>query len=214
MNEINISKLSNWVHHVVKYEPNHIGIWMKDTAVFSHCIKFHNNMTISDYVMKRKLNKLSQLNRYFFKKDNYDVSEQKYVTYYLFISDKMKIDYDFLTEQFTQHSDSMTSLHQSIEKNSDSVLTSTIITNQTKKRVTKWQSPEALKYFMPALFVNIREGKEESVSDQKAIILAHLRSQMTLFRDGWLCEQAWKELVADKDADDLYTQKDIHKLCF
>ena len=219
--EISINSLSKWVQHVIKKEPNNTCIWFKNTSVFCHCIDYHTNITITDCALKRKLNKLSQLNRYFFKKDTYNVTEDRYGTYYLFISDSVTIDRDSLKEDCTQHSDQMCNYksvmysHNNSTSNISSTEQSDMLINscfKPKKYVTKWDLPEALKYFLPSLFNKIKKEKETMVSNQKDMILSHLRAQMTLFRDGWLRVDAWKKLIADEDTDELYSQKAIHKL--
>ena len=51
------------------------------------------------------------------------------------------------------------------------------------------------------------------VSNQKHLIINHLRSQLLKFRDGWLKLKAWKYLVSDNDADNLYKESDVFAIC-
>ena len=44
------------------------------------------------------------------------------------------------------------------------------------------------------------------------MIFTHLRSQMSLFRDAWLLQDAWKKLLDDNNSDNLYSDKDIFNL--
>ena len=77
---------------------------------------------------------------------------------------------------------------------------------------SKWQSPEALKYFIPAYFKKMKKEKGKQVRGQKEKLIRNLRIQMTKFRDGWLLSNSWKHITADGDTNGLYSDSDIFSL--
>lgn len=119
--------LSAWVNHVVKHETNHLGVWIHFQSVFDHFRQYNSGLAIIDRaIIKRKLNKLLQINRFFYKKDTYECTNEGYTTYYLITTENFVCQKQ-LESQFTHHTTSMTN-YKLQTKNTDSFI------NQSDRR--------------------------------------------------------------------------------
>ena len=167
-------------------------------------------------------------------KSTYNSNRKKYDNWYLFhITDRCYSDAQ-IEVLFTNHAPSDIFLsynNASDSKTSDSVMSdssgSNITTpnntlqpsqaNETVFDITmlncKWSSPESLKFFKLHLYYERKaKGEHWLVDNQKEGIIQHLHDQMLRFKNGWLKFDGWKEMLNDKDTDDLYTPRDIFVL--
>ena len=54
--------------------------------------------------------------------------------------------------------------------------------------------------------------KNTTIENQKEKIQLHLQYQLLKFCDAWLKFHGWKDVLEDKDSDDLYSERDVFRL--
>ena len=67
---------------------------------------------------------------------------------------------------------------------------------------SKLVSPKALKYFLPHVYCQYKQEKQEM-----------LCNQLELPYNSWLKFDGWKQVIEDNDKDDLYSDQDEFNLC-
>ena len=60
--------LTAWVCYVMKNESNHLGVWIHCQSVLEHFRLCNSDVNITDMALKQKMNKLSELNKFFLEK--------------------------------------------------------------------------------------------------------------------------------------------------
>ena len=79
---------------------------------------------------------------------------------------------------------------------------------------SKLVSPKALKYFLPHVYCQNKQEKQEMlVMHQETKIKKHLCNQLELPYNSWLKFDGWKQVIEDNDKDDLYSDQDEFNLC-
>ena len=172
----------NWIHHISNSQSYLLGIWFRIDGTLDHFKTYTSESSITKVAFKRKMHIVCNTMALVFKKDMYDSSDKRYVTYYLFLSNNTYTQHHVKTT-YTIHSYNMN--NPTTSTHTDSLPTSTNSDNNTTDRKTdltsnnqmnnivmsssqfdhsqcKWTSPEALKYFIPTLFHNKKERKREN----------------------------------------------------
>ena len=177
--------LVTWLAHVIKNKSNHLDIWFDFLAVFGHFWQCCESVSITDKSLKRKLNKLSKINRHFHKKDEYSKSQNRYVTYYL-ISDNFYTQQN-VELQCTIHSLVMNNYKQINKQVSVQVDTHPSKVNEIYSKKSdsilsqnKWMSPEALKFFLPPCFTKNKKDEDNNVSNQEERIKDSIKGPLTM----------------------------------
>ena len=179
---IPISTFTSWVNDIVVNQQNMLGSWYECGLMKEYFCSFASVDNIETKLFKRRMHFICGHNKYVFKKDTYDNSEKKYVTFYLFTTDN--VDSNETAERlFTHHVHHIQISTKSRNKNinTNSIKVSEICNASDNANSTasnepsntpsdiptnsKWYSPEALKYFYHPIFWPVgREKQMKSVT--------------------------------------------------
>ena len=222
----------NLINQIIK-KSHCLGIWIRSEIVFQHFLHIHNYPCVTKKMFATKMHGLCIANYKVHKKRIYCSNEKTYITWYLFLNTDRNYSKIEIERLYTTHSchnfnisdrrlpDDGSSDRNYMENSFNTLSAKTQpttinhnntppVTNQIIQPTTKWYSPEALKFFLPALYFQSKSKKRKLlVINQKKIILKHLQSQLQKLKLSWLKFDGWKDSISDGDADGLFTPKDI-----